>query len=99
MALFSSTQPSLRARLLPRFPAQVLAGNAMSITKSGGTYTFAVVNANVLSANGWSVDSNGNMHLNMTNLKNAANDGAAAALGVTVGQVYRNGSVLMVRVA
>lgn len=41
MALFSSTQPSLRARILPRFPAQVLAGSGMVITKSGGTYTFA----------------------------------------------------------
>ena len=29
---------------------------------------------------------------------NAANDGAAAALGVQVGHVYRNGSVLMIRV-
>jgi hypothetical protein len=42
MATFSSTQPSLRARILPRFPAQVLAGTGISITKSGGTYTFAV---------------------------------------------------------
>lgn len=30
---------------------------------------------------------------------NAANDAAAAAAGVQVGGVYRNGSVLMVRVA
>ena len=45
MGLFSSTQPSLRARILPRFPAQVLAGNGMSITKSGGTYTFATTTA------------------------------------------------------
>lgn len=40
--MFSSTQPSLRARILPRFPAQVLAGTGITITKSGGTYTFAV---------------------------------------------------------
>lgn len=32
------------------------------------------------------------------NLVNAANDGAAAAAGVQVGQEYRNGSILMVRV-
>ena len=32
------------------------------------------------------------------NLVNAANDAAAAAGGVVVGQMYRNGSVLMVRV-
>lgn len=30
---------------------------------------------------------------------NAVNDAAAAAAGVTVGQFYRNGSILMVRVA
>lgn len=40
MALFSSTQPSIRARILPRFPAQVLAGNGIVITKNGGTYIF-----------------------------------------------------------
>lgn len=44
MPLSSSTQPSLRARILPRFPAQVLAGNGITITKTGGTYTFEVVN-------------------------------------------------------
>lgn len=32
-------------------------------------------------------------------LTNAANDAAAAAAGVQVGQLYRNGSVIMVRVA
>jgi hypothetical protein len=32
------------------------------------------------------------------NLVNAANDAAAAAAGVAVGNMYRNGSVLMVRV-
>src|SRR5215831_7375630 len=42
MTIGSSTQPSLRARLLPRFPANVLAGNGITITKSGGTYVFAV---------------------------------------------------------
>jgi|SRR6185436_11292570 hypothetical protein len=42
MALFTSVQPSIRARVLPRFPAQVLAGNGMLITKSGGKYIFEV---------------------------------------------------------
>lgn len=37
--------------------------------------------------------------INLTTLVNAIDDSAAAALGVTVGQMYRNGSVLMVRVA
>lgn len=40
--MFSSTQPSLRARILPRFPAQVLAGNGMIITRTGGKYVFEV---------------------------------------------------------
>jgi len=30
---------------------------------------------------------------------NAANDTAAAAAGVSVGQLYRNGSVLMIRIS
>jgi hypothetical protein len=46
MAVFSSTQPSLRARILPKFPAQVLAGNGISIDKSGGKYTFSAVPPN-----------------------------------------------------
>lgn len=33
-----------------------------------------------------------------TGLINAANDGAAAAAGVQVNQLYRNGSVVMIRV-
>lgn len=41
MALFSSTQPSIRARVLPRFPANVLAGTGIVITKNGGTYIFS----------------------------------------------------------
>lgn len=32
-------------------------------------------------------------------LTNAANDGAAAAAGVPIGAFYRNGSVVMIRVA
>ena len=35
----------------------------------------------------------------LNNLPNAANDGAAATAGVAIGGLYRNGSVLMVRVA
>ena len=42
----------------------------------------------------------GIMHVVGANmLPNAANDGAAASAGVVVGALYRNGSVLMVRVA
>lgn len=39
--MFSSMQPSLRARLLPRFPANVVAGNGISIEKAGLTYIFS----------------------------------------------------------
>lgn len=35
---------------------------------------------------------------NMKTLTNAVNDAAAASAGVAVGEMYRNGSVLMVRV-
>lgn len=37
--------------------------------------------------------------LTVANLANAANDAAAATAGVAVGALYRNGSVLMIRVA
>lgn len=40
MPIFSSTQPSLRARVIPRFPANVIAGAGMTITKNGSTYLF-----------------------------------------------------------
>ncbi len=49
--------------------------------------------------NTFAVDATGNMHLSVAALVNAVNDAAAAAAGAVVGQVYRNGSVLMVRVA
>jgi hypothetical protein len=45
MAVTTSTQPSLRARVLPRFPANVLAGNGMSITRQGGAYVFSTVSS------------------------------------------------------
>lgn len=87
MSVFSSTQPSLRARLLPKFPARVLAGNGITITKSGLTYTFAV-NGEI------SFDK-----LTLASLVNAGSDSAAATAGVGLNEVYRNGSQLMVRVA
>ena len=37
--------------------------------------------------------------LQLENLANAANDAAAATAGVSVGAYYRNGSILMIRVA
>src|SRR5262245_35184303 len=40
MALFSSVQPSIRARILPKFPARVVAGSGITITKTGLTYQF-----------------------------------------------------------
>lgn len=48
---------------------------------------------------GISTDNVGNLFLDVVVLGNYANDGAAATGGVPVGGLYRNGSVLMVRVA
>jgi hypothetical protein len=45
MAIFSTSQPGIRARLLPRFPAPVLSGTGITITKNGGTYVFAAIPA------------------------------------------------------
>lgn len=87
MALFSSTQPSIRARVLARFPARVVAGDGITITKTGLTYTFETSDVPVSTLAG------------LESLANAANDAAAALLNVAVGAMYRNGSVLMVRVA
>lgn len=39
------------------------------------------------------------LNFNYTKLTDAANDAAAAAAGVKVGQLYRSGSALMVRIA
>lgn len=40
MSIFPGT-PGLRTRVLPRFPANVIAGTGIVVTKSGGTYTFS----------------------------------------------------------
>jgi hypothetical protein len=40
----------------------------------------------------------GNLQGVPVQLTNAANDGAAAAAGVAIGQLYRNGSVVQIRV-
>lgn len=39
------------------------------------------------------------LNFDYAGLTNAANDAAAAVAGVGVGELYRNGSVLMVRIA
>ena len=38
------TQPSLRGRVVVKFPAEVVAGNGMTITKTNQTYTFGLTN-------------------------------------------------------
>ena len=45
------------------------------------------------------VEIEGEFYLRPSDLTNAADDTAAAAAGIIVGQVYRNGSQLMVRVS
>lgn len=42
MTLFTSTQPSLKTRVIPKFPVNVLAGAGVTITKVGNVYTFSV---------------------------------------------------------
>jgi hypothetical protein len=82
MTIGSSTLPGVRARVLPRFPANVIAGTGISIVKTGATYSISLTSD----------------PLGLASLFNCANDGAAASSGVPVGGLYRNGSVLMVRV-
>lgn len=41
MPLFSSSSPGIRGRVIPKFPAQVLGGDGISITKTNGIYTIA----------------------------------------------------------
>jgi hypothetical protein len=86
MPLFSSSQPSLRARVLSRFPAQVLAGNGITITRNGGTYTFDVQAVLAIQV------------LHLPNLFDAATDPAAASGGVQIGQLYRTGNDVKVRI-
>ena len=50
-------------------------------------------------AAGGRVEVEGEFYLRPSDLTNAADDTAAAAAGIIVGQVYRNGSQLMVRVS
>ena len=50
-------------------------------------------------AAGGRVEITGDLLLDISDVTNAADDTAAATAGVAVGQVYRNGSVLMIRVS
>ena len=56
------------------------------------------ITLNPAAANG-RVEIEGEFYLRPSDLTNAADDTAAAAAGIIVGQVYRNGSQLMVRVS
>lgn len=69
----------------------ILLGDALNIgSPSDGTITDAKVATNAAIANS---------KILFTGLGNYANDTAAAAGGVAVGNLYRNGSVIQVRVA
>lgn len=70
---------------------------AYGMDASNATFT-----AGFLKSTGFLVDGSGNASVNSIKLPlltNAANDAAAASAGVVVGQFYRNGSVVMQRVA
>lgn len=67
-----------------------------------GAFTGWMMRANRVSMDvtfGGNVNLTAGKRLRLPGLVNAANDAAAAAAGVAVNEVYRNGSVLMVRVA
>ena len=68
---------------MPNTNSSVVHGTQNPTTTQGGT----------------AVDATGNLFLNSTTIGNYANDAAAATGGVAIGGVYRNGSILMVRVA
>lgn len=69
----------------------ILLGDALNIgTPSDGTVTNAKVAAGAAISNS---------KISFTGLGNYANDAAAATGGVAVGSLYRNGSVVQVRVA
>jgi len=61
-------------------------GSSAGSGNGGGTYDFTIFEDDILSINGGPY------------LQNAVNDAAAQAAGVPVGAVYRNGSVLQMRV-
>ena len=50
-------------------------------------------------AAGGRVEITGDLLLDISDVTNAADDTAAATAGVAVGQIYRNGSALMIRVS
>lgn len=61
------------------------------LDRAGGVFAWVVGGTTVLSVG------TGAVRLNLGSLGNFANDAAAASAGVSIGQLYRNGSVLMIR--
>ena len=62
-----------------------------------GSFKIKVGNTGGAQVDGLSIDASG--RVTPLTLGNYANDGAASSGGVPVGALYRNGSVVMVRVA
>lgn len=83
------------------FPQVIVSGNGHHIQLDNGAA--GKWNINVDAATDCLLleraDTGGHFGVSLAAVENYANDGAAAAGGVEVGSIYRNGSVLMIRVA
>jgi hypothetical protein len=87
--------------LAAEFPLVISSGNGKHMELSNGTGGKWSINISA-STDGININrvgGSGGLNLDTAYLGDYANDGAAAAGGVAVGQMYRNGSVLMIRVA
>jgi len=84
------------------FPALVQGNGPVTVAKASGIWTIGFGTSLSLSWTALQIFNAGitTSFIGYSTLPvNALNDGAAAAAGVAIGQTYRNGSVLMVRVA
>lgn len=103
---FVTTADALKANLAsPTFTGVPAAPTASALTSTTQLATTAfVTTADALKANAASPTFTGTVTLptsvlGLNGLANAVNDAAAASASVPVGGLYRNGSILMVRIA
>jgi microcystin-dependent protein len=73
-----TARTNIRIRTIPKFPAQVLPGNGISVSQSGGVYTIAVTESDSIAAAA-SADAAAASAAAATTTANAAAASAAAA--------------------